>query len=76
LPFSGVPNYPQNPLDFSPLSTYFFNIQPPNLLGGLLATAESTQDMLFTKRENIEPIDAKRHPRVLLPWLRTGDPKP
>jgi hypothetical protein len=28
LPFSGVSNYPQNPLDFSPLSTYFINTYP------------------------------------------------
>jgi hypothetical protein len=28
LPFSGVSIYPQNPLDFSPLSTYFINTYP------------------------------------------------
>jgi len=28
FPFSAVPHYPQNPLDFSPLSTYFINTYP------------------------------------------------
>jgi hypothetical protein len=28
FPFSAVPNYPQNPLDFSTLSAYFINTYP------------------------------------------------